>query len=991
MKKHLKILSVVLLLAIGGGLVWHLAIANAAFNSGDIMDDGVFNNISSMDGPGIDSWLNANFPHSCISVNSGFSAPQPTGYSPSGGFTYGGNVSAGTVIYDAAHVYGLNPQVILATLEKESSVVSGNASYHCQYINTALGYGCLDSSACPVNPATESGFSKQVIHAAWLLKFAQQRSEGNLNWDVQVTNFPNPGDVWNNSDDPQSCYSGPMTQGTFTLCPGGSATYFDGLDTIDGQTVFISTGATAALYDYTPHFPGNENFDSIFTSWFGSIYGQPYQAQQYAQSAYPQLNPGQSTNAYIEFQNDGTYAWYDDNSFSSSPPGEVPVHLATAHPLNRTSLFDYAWPTTSRPTFNFAAVYNSDGTTLAGSQNIVEPGQIAKFVFPITAPGNLAPGTYTEFFQPVADGVGNGGFNDVSTFFNVTVNGVPGVTAYDHSASPTINPGTQATASVRVQNTGNIALYDDNSLGSAPSGTNPVHLATDASLNRASAFSSGWPTSSRPDLNFSAVYNSDGTTLASNQDVAQPGQIIAFRFPISVPSDYAAGTYQEAFTPILEGTGNGFFPDEDTNFTVTVPSTPSVSYSTTPATVTMNANQRQTINLTITNSGNATLPSTTKIYSSSGSTFQDSSWVSNTIIASSIGSALSPGQSATIPITVLAPDTSSTITPTLDIEFQQSNGTPIPSAGSLALNTTINSAQYSVGNVKQSSYPALTYGQTATMNFYYQNTGNQIWYDDNSLSSATTRDPHAVHLATASPLNRASGFDDNWPSSSRPAVTFTAVYNSDGVTLASNQHVVQPGQIVEFQFQVTPSVSLSPAVYREFFRPIAEGTADGAFNFPWTFDDITLVAPTYVAAQVSQSSYPTLSRGQQVQSYIEFQNNGTIPWYDDTSIAQAPSNAYPVHLGTSHSLNRSSIFSSGWPTSSRPNVNFAAVYDSDGVTPASSQHIVQPGQIAKFSFTLTAPSNASSGSYREFFQPVAEGTADGAFNDVWTSTVVTVP
>jgi hypothetical protein len=35
----------------------------------------------------------------------------------------------------------------------------------------------------------------------------------------------------------------------------------------------MDTGATAALYWYTPHFSGNTNFDNIFNSWFGSVFG----------------------------------------------------------------------------------------------------------------------------------------------------------------------------------------------------------------------------------------------------------------------------------------------------------------------------------------------------------------------------------------------------------------------------------------------------------------------------------------------------------------------------------------------------------------------------------------------------------------------------------------------------------------------------------------------------------------------------------------------
>jgi hypothetical protein len=276
MKKSLFLVATIAF--VGLAFFFHATPVHADFVANDIMDDGVFDNSNSMSAAQIDGWLNANFPHSCISTNNGFSAPDPNGYSPSTGYVYGGAVSAGRVIYDAAQAYGINPQVLIATLEKESSVVTGNASYHCQYINTAMGYDCPDSGSCPQNPATESGFSKQIIHAAWLLRFHEQRSEGNVAWQQS-----SPG--WDNSDDPQSCYSGRMTQGNRQTCPGGATTFYDGYTTIDGTSVHLDTGATAALYDYTPHFHGNQLFVSYFEQWFGSTTGElvrtPTNAQVY--------------------------------------------------------------------------------------------------------------------------------------------------------------------------------------------------------------------------------------------------------------------------------------------------------------------------------------------------------------------------------------------------------------------------------------------------------------------------------------------------------------------------------------------------------------------------------------------------------------------------------------------------------------------------------------------------------------------------------------
>ncbi|HEV7454724.1 MAG TPA: hypothetical protein VGO07_05695, partial [Candidatus Saccharimonadales bacterium] len=173
----------------------------ATFNANRIMDDGVFDNPLTMNSATIDNFLNQ-FPSSCISPNHGFRAPVPTGYSPGSGFSYGGNDTAGAVIATAAQVYNVNPQVLITTLQKEQSLVTGGRSDGCPAIayTAAMGYGCPDSgggynytgvnlysingvtvstvNGTCVNSSAKAGFSQQVIRAAWLLKFSEQRSKG---------------------------------------------------------------------------------------------------------------------------------------------------------------------------------------------------------------------------------------------------------------------------------------------------------------------------------------------------------------------------------------------------------------------------------------------------------------------------------------------------------------------------------------------------------------------------------------------------------------------------------------------------------------------------------------------------------------------------------------------------------------------------------------------------------------------------------------------
>ncbi|HEX7963142.1 MAG TPA: hypothetical protein VF466_00980, partial [Candidatus Saccharimonadales bacterium] len=313
----------------------------ASFNPHRVADDQVFDNTSTMTTEQIDAFLNT-FPGSCISTNNGFSAPVPTGYTPSGGYTYGSNVSAGTVIQHAAAAYDLNPQVLIATLQKEQGLVSGGSGCSTLRYTGAMGYGCPDSGTTHsysglnlytwrgvtvtavdgtcVNTSAKAGFSQQVIHAAWLLKFGEQRSEGNTNWAIVRGS-------WDNSDDLSSCYSGPMTTGTYKVCPSGSATFYDGWSTIDGTSVHMENGATASLYWYTPHLSGNSNFFNVFTNWFGVPYANANDYSFVTSSASAtHLSPGASGTVSIVLKNTGYNTWYSDNNL---PAGKPATRLAT--------------------------------------------------------------------------------------------------------------------------------------------------------------------------------------------------------------------------------------------------------------------------------------------------------------------------------------------------------------------------------------------------------------------------------------------------------------------------------------------------------------------------------------------------------------------------------------------------------------------------------------------------------------------------------------
>lgn len=245
----------------------------AARDDGYQIDDSVFYKTASLSESQIDSFINS-FPKSCLKPQN-----YPNGLSwatfrePLNYFDYSTNdVSPARIIWKASQLYKINPQVLIATLEKEQSLISGLSSAGCpvRAYNSAMGYNCPDGSenalktypdlniagTCVAREAN-AGFSRQLNRAAWQLSFDGKRANGNLAW----------------MGDGDTPYYGRMTQGWRQQVNGGASIYYDGYTSIDGKPVFLKNGSSAALYNYTPHFSG---FNSIFTKWFGSAYAVEY-------------------------------------------------------------------------------------------------------------------------------------------------------------------------------------------------------------------------------------------------------------------------------------------------------------------------------------------------------------------------------------------------------------------------------------------------------------------------------------------------------------------------------------------------------------------------------------------------------------------------------------------------------------------------------------------------------------------------------------------
>lgn len=155
------------------------------------------------------------------------------------------DTSAARVIREASNEFGIDPRVIVVTLQKENSLITEEEPEEWQY-RTAMGYGCPEGEDCE---ADFFGFSNQVNLATNLLRAGYDRACGDFisHWKWQM----NP--QW--------------TAGNVVE--------------VDGRPTYIGNCATASLYNYTPHrvdsawrhvdnqyFYGNYNFVTYMQRWF---------------------------------------------------------------------------------------------------------------------------------------------------------------------------------------------------------------------------------------------------------------------------------------------------------------------------------------------------------------------------------------------------------------------------------------------------------------------------------------------------------------------------------------------------------------------------------------------------------------------------------------------------------------------------------------------------------------------------------------------------
>jgi hypothetical protein len=291
-------------------------------------------------------------------------------------------------------------------------------------------------------------------------------------------------------------------------------------------------------FDFT-NCPGNNLYNNLYVvrNAAGGYFDYYSKWQQYDYSYRGQgvggspgtalsLRPGQTTTAYLDLKNEGTATWSNQQ-----------VRVGTWNPRDRGSGFrDSSWISPARPSTFVGKVVN--GSVTAAST--IAPGETARFQFTVGNQG-VGTGTYSEYFQPVAEGytwfIRNLGVNwKMSSVGDVYTYQWMGQTY----TQPT-EPGQTAAVQLDAKNTGNVNWLN--------TGANPVRLGTYRPRDRASNFyDSSWVNTIRP-ATFAGQLN--GGTLDAGDGTIEPGNTARFTFTFKAPTRPVVT--KEYFNLVAEG------------------------------------------------------------------------------------------------------------------------------------------------------------------------------------------------------------------------------------------------------------------------------------------------------------------------------------------------------------------------------------------------------------------------------------------------------
>ena len=340
-----------------------VAASGSDFNPGNIMSDAVFYKSGTMSTADIQSFLNSKVPtcrtgYTCLKGYSQATSSQSAKSEGCSVYSGSSNESAAAIISKVATACGINPQVLLVLLEKETGLISGTAPTSGTY-RKATGYGCPDTAVCD---STYYGFFNQVYNAAWQFKKYQARPESR-------------GYVagrWN----------------TIQYHPNASC---------GTSNVYIENQVTAALYVYTPYRPnqasldnigrtgdgcssyGNRNFWAYFTNWFGDTQGG---------------------SSFVRDSASGAIYLITGTTKHHVPTVEVYTALAalgTYRNVSSTYLSGYATGTNASPLVRNPQTGEIALVQANARHRFGSCGQVSVWGYDCASPTNLMPGQWNKF------------------------------------------------------------------------------------------------------------------------------------------------------------------------------------------------------------------------------------------------------------------------------------------------------------------------------------------------------------------------------------------------------------------------------------------------------------------------------------------------------------------------------------------------------------------------------------------------------------------
>jgi hypothetical protein len=183
----------------------------------------------------------------------------------------------------------------------------------------------------------------------------------------------------------------------------------------------------------------------------------------------------------------------------------------------------------------------------------------------------------------------------------------------------------------------------------------------------------------------------------------------------------------------------------------------------------------------------------------------------------------------------------------------------------------------------------------------------------------------------------------------------------DGAIVRLGSRELPTRYVSSTEIRATVPVNFSIGSYTVYL--INPDGRQAQYGMPVAVYKLTIAPPStggvnevYAAKWLGQSATKlTLAPGKEVTVWVEFRNVGNVPWTVNGS--------HPVRLGVTNPQDHISILRDGsWIVNNRPAVM-------EGINTVDPK-IVNPGEIARFTFTLKAPLRA--GRYHESFLPVAE-------------------